>query len=214
MHIRSRTTARVLAAAALTAGGLTAATSTSATAAPITAQSGSDASSLAAAAVGCGGSYYRGPYWYAGVDASTRANKRMVMDIQGPWTTAGAQAHMWSWYNGQSQYWCLAPVQNGSSGGTFYGVRNYYTGKCLDSGATGYGTLVKQQDCSLSKYSQLWWIASKGSYSTPEGTKTAYEFRSLANGQGYCLDVREFGSANGTLLQTWSCSNGRNQRFY
>ena len=55
----------------------------------------------------------RGPYWYAGVDAGTCAGKRMVMDIQGPWTTAGTQAHMWSWYNGQSQYWCLAPIQNG-----------------------------------------------------------------------------------------------------
>lgn len=204
---------RFLAIAALVSGGLTAATGASAAAAPAAAQTGSN-STLAAAAVGCGGSYYRGPYWYAGVDASTRAKKRMVMDIQGPWTSDGTQAHMWTWYNGASQYWCLAPVQNGSSGGTFYGVRNYHTGKCLDSGATGYGTLVKQQTCSLSKYSQLWWISDKGSYSTPDGTKTAYEFRSLANGQSFCLDVREFGYTDGTVLQTWSCSNGKNQRFY
>ncbi|MFI1566740.1 RICIN domain-containing protein [Streptomyces sp. NPDC020490] len=212
MSTRSRAV-RFLAAGALMSSGLTAAAGASAVAAPAAAQSGSSAS-VAAAAVGCSGSYSRGPYFYAGVDASIRAGKRMVMDIQGPWTTAGTQAHMWSWYNGQSQYWCLAPVQNGSSGGTFYGVRNYYSGKCLDSGATGYGTLVKQQDCSLSKYSQLWWITNKGSYSTPEGSKTAYEFRSLANGQGYCLDGKDFGSTDGTVLQTWSCSNGRNQRFY
>ncbi|MEU6105761.1 RICIN domain-containing protein [Streptomyces flaveolus] len=178
-----------------------------------TGSAGPSAAPAAAAAVGCTDGFTRGPYWYAGVDASVRAGKRMVMDIQGPWTTDGAQAHMWTWYNGQSQKWCLDPTENGSTGGTFYQVRNYYTGKCLDSGATGYGTLVKQRTCD-SRTTQRWYIASKGSYGTPDGTKSAYEFRSVANGAGYCLDVREFGSSDGTVLQTWSCSNGRNQRFY
>ncbi|MEV7991284.1 RICIN domain-containing protein [Streptomyces sp. NPDC086077] len=171
------------------------------------------AAPAAVAAVGCTGGFTRGPYWYAGVDASVRAGTRMVADVQGPWTSDGVQAHMWHWYNGQSQKWCLDPTENGSSGGTFYQVRNYYTGKCLDSGATGYGTLVKQQTCN-SGTDQRWYITSKGSYSTPDGTQPAYEFRSVANGAGYCLDVREFGYADGALLQTWSCSNGRNQRFY
>src|SRR4051812_15994439 len=99
MNLRAK---RLMAAFIVLVGAVLALTAAPAQAAP------------SAAAVGCNGSFNRGPYFYAGVGASVTAKQRMVMDIQGPWTDPGVQAHMWHWYNGQSQYWCLQPTPNGS----------------------------------------------------------------------------------------------------
>jgi len=168
-----------------------------------------DSAAAAAASVGCNEEFSRGPNWYAGVDASSRAGRRMVADIAGPSTASGAQAHMWHWYEGASQHWCLDPTANGSSGGTFYRVRNYFSGKCLDAGSATNRTLVKQRDCAT-VYNQQWWITKKGTYN---GWDT-YQFRSLANGQVSCLDVTDFGYTDGTVLQMYGCSAGKNQLFY
>ncbi len=166
------------------------------------------------------GSYWnRGPYFYAGLSASTDQRRTVVLDQASPYqTVAPGYVHMWH-SNGptQNQLWCLGRHTN-NDGSYSYQVRNLQTGLCLDVQDDNQyaGDPVWLWTCkSLSDstvWSQMWGIRSDGTAGTPDGTKTVYYFRTYSD--AYCLDVKDKGTADGTALQIWTCSYAGNQLFY
>lgn len=151
--------------------------------------------------------YSFGPYWWGAKQASA-GGTRMVLDVEGPWTFDGANIHIWHWYGGDSQYWCMASQGYYYNGSRVYKIRNLYTGKCLDiDGPSGnLGTRVHQWGCkSYADYRSQQWAQE------PFGS--GYRFRNVFAG-GYCLDIREFGTSDGTPVQIWSCSGADNQTFF
>ncbi|MGW1966191.1 RICIN domain-containing protein [Streptomyces sp. NPDC001935] len=157
----------------------------------------------------------RGPYFYAAVAASNARGQRTVMDLKGPSTANGTQAHIWHWYTGNSQYWCLKK-HTFTDGSYAYQMRNYYGGGCLDvavNSPIANGDNVWQWGCKSSNISsQLWAIEARGTVSTPDGSETSYVIRHDDTTQ--CVDVKGEGVTDGTTLQTWSCKYSGNQLFY
>ena len=173
----------------------------------------------AQAATSCGSPWDRGPYFYAGLSASTDQRRAVVLDQASPYQTAApGYVHMWH-SNGptQNQLWCLRRFENGN-GSFSYQVRNLQTGLCLDvqDDNTYAGDPVWMWTCKVpgdsTIWSQLWGIKSNGTTGTPNGTKTVYYFRTYSD--AYCLDVKDKGTADGTALQIWTCSYAGNQLFY
>ncbi|GIG21972.1 hypothetical protein Cch01nite_26960 [Cellulomonas chitinilytica] len=151
-------------------------------------------------------------HWWGAAAAGRAAEHRMVIDIKGPSTADGTQAHIWHWYDGDSQKWCLHK-KTWADGSVSYLWRNYYSGKCLRAwGATANGTLVKQKTCSTSDTYQLWDQDYLGTVKTPGGTADGYQWRLVNTNQ--CLDVQGQGTTDGVLLQLWGCKGGGNQAFY
>ncbi|MFD0522405.1 RICIN domain-containing protein [Paractinoplanes durhamensis] len=152
--------------------------------------------------------YNRGPYWWANKNASP-GSTRMVLDVQGPWTDNGTKVHLWHWYGGDSQYWCLAPQGYQVNGANVYKFRNLYTGKCLDIAgpSAADGTNVHQWGCTeFDDYRSQQWAQ----FSANGG----YQFRNVYSGT--CLDVRNWGNTDGAELQIWTCgdTSKANQIFF
>lgn len=151
-------------------------------------------------------------HWWGAAAASRYQGTRMVLDVQGPWTDDGTQTHIWQWYNGASQHWCLNKTVY-SNGSASYLLRNYSTGKCLRAwGSTANGTLVKQQTCNTGDRYQHWAQDYLGKVSTPDGSVSAYQWRKDDTNQ--CLDVQAEGTSSGSRIQLWSCKGGGNQAWY
>jgi hypothetical protein len=151
--------------------------------------------------------YNKGPFWFANKNAS--GSTRMVLDVQGPSTDNGAPIHLWQWYGGESQYWCMAPQGFKINGANVYKLRNLSTGKCLDIEGpwADDGTSVHQWGCNEYTYydSQQWAeIAVNGGYMFNNAFSQT------------CLDVREWGTTNGSPLQIWTCgdTSKSNQIFF
>ncbi|BCY09022.1 RICIN domain-containing protein [Actinoplanes sp. L3-i22] len=176
----------------------------------------------AQAATACStyGSYWnRGPFFYAGLSASNAQGRAVVIDQASPYqTVAPGYVHMWH-SNGptNNQRWCLGTHQNNDLSYS-YQVRNLQTGLCLDVQDDNQyaGDPVWMWTCkSLSDStvgSQLWGIRKYGSASTPNGAQTVYNFRTYSD--YYCLDVKDYGTADGSALQIWNCLDAGNQLFY
>jgi ricin-type beta-trefoil lectin protein len=151
-----------------------------------------------------------GPYWWGAVQATQKAFHRKVLDIQGPWFGDGVEVHIWDWLNWSNQYWCLRYAYTAGDGHNVYELVNVYTAECLTAEGSGDGARVAQWACAdLNPERQQWkqlpmgWVSNFG---------TTYSFVNPVSGR--CLDVRDFGSANGTPLQIWDCSGGLNQRWF
>jgi len=166
------------------------------------------------------GSYWsRGPYTYAGLDATVHWQAKMLIDAASPYpTSAPGEVHMWH-NNGPTtnQQWCLGKY-NFPDGSYEYQVRNYYTGLCLDPKDTPIANGVKvwlwwcKSSADSTFYSQLWDIPSNGTRNTPNGTQTVYYFRRINSYM--CLDIKDYDINDGAALQVWSCSYAGNQLFY
>ncbi|WP_169988771.1 RICIN domain-containing protein [Microbispora sp. H10836] len=150
-------------------------------------------------------------HWWAAATAGRAQQHRMPIDIQGPWKDDGVQAHIWDWYNGESQYWCLHKITF-ADGSYAFQMKNYYTGKCLGVPEFGNYVAVRQYTCSSDGFRQRWVLMGLGLVNTPDGIKTGQAIR--MDDSNYCLDVRDGQTAAGTPLQLWSCTSSPNQVFY
>ncbi|WP_203977744.1 RICIN domain-containing protein [Planotetraspora silvatica] len=178
----------------------------------VTAQPAQAAASICSSRYGADWNVGNQGFWWGAAAASRAQSTRMVIDIAGPSTANGALSHIWNWYNGESQYWCLHRI-NFADGSYAYQMRNYYTGKCLDLVTNpANGSRVKQQDCNSGYPNQRWVQEYVGSVTTPEGSKSGYSFR--RDDTNYCLDVLGQGTVAGTPLQVWGCKYSGNQVFY
>jgi hypothetical protein len=151
--------------------------------------------------------YNKGPFWFANKHAS--GSTRMVLDVEGPWTTNGARIHLWHWTGAENQYWCMAPQGFKINGANVYKLRNLSTGKCLDIDGpwADNGTTVHQWGCEEYAYydSQQWaQIVVNGGY-------MFYNAFSQT-----CLDVREWATGDDASLQIWTCgdTSKANQIFF
>ena len=66
-------------------------------------------------------------------------------------------------------------------------------------GSTADGAVVQLANCSGNP-AQQWVLTSAGDLVNPQANK--------------CLDVTGWNSANGTRLETWTCTGGANQKWY
>ncbi|MFI6458533.1 RICIN domain-containing protein [Streptosporangium amethystogenes] len=195
---------RVLAALVVTIAGLALPT--------VAAQPAQAAASICSSRYGSTWNHQDKGHWWAAAAAGRAQGHRMVVDVQGPWTDDGVQSHIWDWYNGESQYWCLRKI-NFADGSYAYQMRNYRTGKCIGiSESPGNGVLVKQYTCNSDGFRQRWVLEGAGSVSTPDGSQSGKAIR--LDDSNYCLDVQDEGTAPGTRLQLWSCKYFGNQVFY
>jgi hypothetical protein len=160
----------------------------------------------AASSLSCPGGGF-GPYWWGAVQATQKEFHRKVLDIQGPWFGNSVEVHIWDWLNWSNQYWCLRYAYS-LGDRNVYSLVNVYTEECLTTEGSGDGARVAQWYCT-GQPDQHWEQVPMGSVSNFGAT---YSFVNPHTGR--CLDVRDFGSANGTPLQIWSCSGGLNQRWF
>jgi len=150
---------------------------------------------------------WRGPYWWAGVDATNDASERMVLASTPPWSR-GSTAYMWEYNNDNRQKWWMDCTSPG-----IYKMRLASdTLACLTE--NGRGLPARLWPCDWSDEGMFWLQQAAGStYTTHDGiVPRSYRFVSSCSGD--CLDVHGGGSANGTMVTTWACTSGDNQRWY
>ncbi|MEU4094794.1 ricin-type beta-trefoil lectin domain protein [Streptomyces sp. NPDC026673] len=113
---------------------------------------------------------------------------RCIGVVNGPTAGSGARMEIWDCQNVAWHRWTL-------SNNT---VRSQ--GKCLtlNGGSTADGTAILWKDCNGSS-SQRFWL------------NPAHDLVSLKADK--CVDVLDFGTANGSRLQLWSCGGTDNQKW-
>jgi len=118
------------------------------------------------------------------------------LDDTGGSTANGNHVQIWTATGGPNQAWTITNV-----GGNNYTL-SVNGAHCLDSaGATSPGTQATIWSC-LSNTNQTW-------TATPQNG--GYSFK--AANSGLCLDVRASGTANGTVVQTYTCNSGLAQTW-
>lgn len=143
-----------------------------------------------------------GAFWRAPSAPLTLALDGKCVDDANPvFTPTGvAKAQMWSCNQSYAQDWSLFPMGLSANGLPVYNVMATFGGVCLDvyrSGKTN-GTRVDSAPCDWSAAAQLWYL---------NGTE-------LVNpNSGKCLDDPYSRTANGTLLDIWTCNGGRQQTW-
>ena len=113
------------------------------------------------------------------------------MDVPNQSQTNGTQVELWDCNGGANQQWTS----------TSAGELRVYGSDCLD--ADGPGHQPRHQGATSGP-------ATAAPTSSGRSTPTA---RSPASQSGLCLDATGAGTANGTLLELWTCNGGSNQKW-
>jgi beta-glucanase (GH16 family) len=126
-------------------------------------------------------------------------NTALRLDDEGASTANGNPIDVFTENGTGAQSWTIS-----STNVTPAGYYNLATegGFCLTASSTESGGAVVLDPCNGS-LAQAWNAVSTGS---------TYEFNP-ANNPSNCLDVREDGTASGTLVQTFSCNSGNNEQW-
>lgn len=87
-----------------------------------------------------------------------------------------------------------------------------------DDGGDGYNSRITAQ-LNAGVYLLVAATYSSGqnanfTLSTNLGTVKAFEYKRLKNGKGYCMDLEDEGTGNGTEVHQWSCQSDDYQRWY
>ena len=93
----------------------------------------------------------------------------------------------------------------------YYQFVNYNSDKCLDvtGRSTANGARIQQWDCDVSGNGSG---ANQGWGFVPAATSGYYTAVNLNSGK--CLDVTGRSTANGAVLQQWTCNGGTNQEWF
>jgi GH25 family lysozyme M1 (1,4-beta-N-acetylmuramidase) len=102
-------------------------------------------------------------------------------------TASGTRLQVWSCNGGANQRWTVA--QDGT-------LRIY--GKCLAAAGSGNGAAAGLNTCDGSG-AQRWQVGTNGELVNPASAR--------------CLDDPGFRTANGTLMDIWTCNGGANQHW-
>ncbi len=126
-----------------------------------------------------------------------------AIDLADGSTADGAKIQQWAWARNDNQKWYMVPT----------GVSNEYwivsakSLKCLTMTGTGDGAALTQQTCSFGS-SQRFTRISRGT--TVQGTyyalKSSYSLK--------LLDVRDWSTADGAVIQQYAPAYGNNQLWY
>jgi sugar lactone lactonase YvrE len=108
------------------------------------------------------------------------------VDVTNGSSTNGTRVQLWTCNGGAAQQWSVRDDGSVAS-----------LGKCLDAAGVSNGAVVRIFDCNGTTAQR--WTADAG--------------RLVNAGSGKCLDAIGVASADGTLLQIWSCSTGVNQQW-
>ena len=169
-------------------------------------------STPAQAASGCAG--YRGPYWFAALDATMDTGQRKVLAVEPP-RTSGAHSYIWG-YNGElGQKWCLERFYEPVPDVVMYRFRlaeeNRY---CLGGSATS-GAWLSLRLCTASGTMKFRQYTVSNNYDDPIDDINYQKYRfKLWPSETLCLDVYNGDSANGTHVILWTCNGLNNQNWY
>jgi len=115
-------------------------------------------------------------------------------------TASGNPIVIWQANNSGAQSWVFSDVNVVPAG--YFNLAVSFGPYCMTATGTTNGSVVNLQPCNGSP-GQAWNTVYSG------GT---YELRP-ANNTNLCLDVKDFGTANGTAAQVWGCASSSNQRW-
>jgi GH43 family beta-xylosidase len=135
----------------------------------------------------------------SGYERITNRNSGLVLDVQNPNTSDGANVGQYAWNGGNWQQWQIQTVT-----GSYVRIVNRHSGKCLDVNgwSTANGGNVQQWACTGGN-NQQWQIQ----------TVTGSYVRIVNRHSGLCLDVAGSSTANGGNVQQWACTGGNNQQW-
>jgi O-glycosyl hydrolase len=120
--------------------------------------------------------------------ALRNVNANRCLDVPNASPTSGTQLALWDCNGGPNQQWVLT----GSKQLQVYG------NKCLNAGAATAGTRTTIADCTGAT-GQQWNVNADGTVTNAQS--------------GLCLDANSAGTANGTAVILWTCTNGNNQKW-
>ena len=144
---------------------------------------------------------WRGPYWWANVNADQSGSLK-VLAVTPPWGL-DSKAYLWDFNNDPRQEWYMDCVGYDSVRGWNKWVMHYaaQTSLCLDVELpVNQGVLTA---CNPGSTNQVWErIPANG----------ATGFYNVNFNQ--CLDASGAGTSNGTPVILWSCHYGPNQLWY
>jgi len=121
------------------------------------------------------------------------------LDDNASGTTNGNKIQIWTANGSAAQTWAFATANVVPAGNWNLGVLGPY---CLDANGGGSGVATRLWACNGS--SSQSWNATKNSNST-------YTFKSAASGN--CLDVTGAGTANGTVVESYTCNSTNAQQW-
>jgi hypothetical protein len=135
-------------------------------------------------------------------------NSGKCLDVTGRSTANGAILQQWTCLSGSSasnQGWFFIPAARSG----YYTVVNLHSNKCLDvtGRSTVNGTAIQQWTCNGGT-NQEWF--PRVVQNNPAAT--IYNLINLNSGK--CLDVRGRSTANGAIVQQWTCNGGTNQNWF
>jgi len=135
-------------------------------------------------------------------------NSGKCLDVTGRSTANGAVLQQWTCLSGSTaanQGWFFIPAA--TSG--YYTVVNLNSNKCLDvtGRSTANGAVIQQYTCNGGT-NQEWYP----SVAQNNPAATIYNLINLNSGK--CLDVTGRSTANGAVVQQWTCNGGTNQEWF
>jgi hypothetical protein len=151
-----------------------------------------------------------GPYWFAGNGASNARGERVVIDA--PSNVNGVRIYIYGYHGGPNQLWCM---DRRDANNSMYLMRNLQSGRCLKANGDQNGAAVVQETCS-NVPAQQWFQVYVGKRVVRQGRVSqyvdTYEFKNALSSR--CLDVANYGTTNGSLLQVWTCNGTTNQYWF
>jgi glucosylceramidase len=135
-------------------------------------------------------------------------NSDKCLDVTNRSTANGAVLQQWTCLSGSTaanQGWFFIPAA--TSG--YYTVVNLNSKKCLDvtGRSTANGAVIQQWTCNGGT-NQEWY--PRVAQNNPAAT--IYNLVNLNSGK--CLDVTGRSTANGAVIQQWTCNGGTNQEWF
>ena len=124
----------------------------------------------------------------------------MRLDDYQSGTASGNPIVIWTANNTGAQSWVFSDVNVVPAG--YYNLAVSYGPYCMTAAGASAGSAVNLQPCNGSS-GQAWnAVYANGTYSLRPATNTAL-----------CLDVKDFGTTNGTPVIVWTCTGNSNQRW-
>ena len=135
-------------------------------------------------------------------------NSGKCLDVTGRSTANGAVLQQWTCLSGSSasnQGWAFIPAARSG----YYTVVNLNSNKCLDvtDRSTANGAIIQQYTCNGGT-NQEWY--PRVAQNNPAAT--IYNLVNLNSGK--CLDVLDRSTANGAIIQQYTCNGGTNQEWF
>jgi hypothetical protein len=110
-------------------------------------------------------------------------------------THSNTIVQLWSCDNGSDESWALTYVGTLYGGQDYYKVINRRTGTCLTAVGGAGGTALTMGDCNA--VLTPWWYF-------PVKTGNVTPFVNVYS--GLCMDARNNGTGNGTIVQQYACN--------